>query len=79
MSLFKYLNIPVFIISLAVGLFFVYVYSDEKRKIMVYPTPDNVNTLQYRDQSGTCYEFKEKEVKCPANEADIAKPLPKTT
>ena len=73
MSLFKYLNIPVFIISLAVGLFFVYVYSDEKRKIMVYPTPDNVNTLQYRDETGTCFEFKEKPVKCPANESDIAK------
>ncbi len=74
MSLLKYINIPVFIISLALGLFFVYVFSDEKRKIMVYPTPDNVNTVQYRDESGTCYEFKEKEVKCPANEADIAKP-----
>lgn len=72
MSLLKYLNIPVFIISLAVGLFFVYVYSDEKRKILVYPTPDNVNTLQYRDESGSCYEFKEKTVKCPAD-SEISK------
>jgi hypothetical protein len=73
MSLFKYLNIPVFIVSLAVGLFFVYVYSEDKRKIMVYPTPDNVNTLQYKDETGTCFEFKEKSVKCPANESEIAK------
>jgi hypothetical protein len=71
--LMKYLNIPVFIVSLAVGLFFVYIYSNGNRKIMVYPTPDNVGTLQYRDEAGTCFEFKEKEVKCPANESLIAK------
>ena len=72
MSLLKYINIPVFIVSLAVGLFFVYVYSDDKRNILVYPTPDNVNTLQYRDETGTCYEFKDKTVKCPA-ESEISK------
>ena len=73
MSLLKFINIPVFIISLAVGLFFVYIYSSDKRKIYVYPTPDNVDTIQYKDQTGTCFEFKDTKVTCPKNESEISK------
>jgi hypothetical protein len=73
MSLLKFINIPVFLVSLAVGLFFVYVYSDDKRKIYVYPTPDNVDTIQYKDKTGTCFEFKDSKVGCPQKESEISK------
>ena len=73
MSLLKFINIAVFIISLAVGLFFVYIYSNDKRKIYVYPTPDNVDTIQYKDQTGTCFEFKDTKVACPKKESEISK------
>jgi len=73
MSLLKFINIPVFIISLAVGFFFVYIYSTDKRKIYVYPTPDNVDTIQYKDQTGTCFEFKDTKVTCPKNDSEISK------
>jgi len=73
MSVLKFINIPVFIISLAVGLFFVYIYSSDKRKIYVYPTPDNVDTIQYKDQTGTCFEFKDAKVACPKKESEISK------
>jgi len=64
MSVLKYINIPVFIISLAVGLFFVYIYQAEKRVVYVYPTPDNIDFIQYKDAAGTCYKAKQEEVKC---------------
>ena len=73
MNLFKYINPFVFIVSLAFGLFAVYITVPEKRKIVVYPTHDNASVLQYRDKTNTCFSIKEVEVKCPANDADIAK------
>lgn len=73
MYFFKYINVPVFIISLALGLFVVYITVPDARKIYVYPTHDNVNTLQYKDQADMCFSFNEKEVPCPENESDISK------
>jgi hypothetical protein len=74
MSALKYVNIPVFIISLAIGLFFVYITTgSDMRKIYVYPTPENVDLLQYRDKTNNCFRFKQTEVTCPTNESEITK------
>ena len=35
--------------------------------LFVYPTPDNVNLLQYKDNANNCYEFESQEVICPKN------------
>lgn len=72
-NLFKYINIPVFFISLFFGLIAVYVTVPENRIIYVYPTPENIQTLQYRDKTNTCFEMKQTEVACPKNEKDISK------
>jgi len=72
MGLLKYINIPVFIISLAVGLFFVYIYQTDKRIIYVYPKPDNVDYIQYKDATGTCFKPTQEKVKCP-KDAEISK------
>jgi hypothetical protein len=66
MGLLKYINIPLFIISLAIGLFFVYIYQADKRTIYVYPKPDNVDLIQYKDKAGTCFNVKQESVKCTA-------------
>jgi len=73
MGVFKYLNIPVFIVSLAIGIFIVYVSTSETRTIYVYPTPENIDLIQYRDKANNCFSMKSEEVTCPANEADISK------
>lgn len=69
----KYINVPIFLISLAIGLFFVYVTMPDTRKIYVYPTPDNIDILQYKDKTNSCFKFKQTEVTCPKNENEIAK------
>jgi hypothetical protein len=43
------------------------------RKIYVYPSPENVDILQYRDKTNTCFQMKQKEVKCPKSEKEIFK------
>lgn len=69
----KYLNFPVFLISFAFGMFAIYITMPDTRKIMVYPSPDNVGIIQYKDKAGNCFQFQETRVKCPAKESDISK------
>jgi hypothetical protein len=73
MSILKYIKIPVFIVSLAIGLLFVYIFNPDKRKIFVYPSPENVNNIQYKDSTGACFEFKQTKLKCPEKESEISK------
>lgn len=70
--MFKYVNIPVFIVSFAIGCLFVYLFQEDKRKVYVYPTPESVDLLQYRDATDNCFHFKQTEVKCPVD-SKIAK------
>ena len=70
-SFFKFFHLPTFIISLAFGLFMVYVKAPELTTIYVYPNPDNEDKILYKDHTDTCYKFKSKEVKCPNDESKI--------
>jgi hypothetical protein len=76
MYVFKYINLTVFLISFAFGIFAVYVTTSPMRKIVVYPTPDNLDKVQYKDDTDTCFVYKQEKVKCPANKNDIYKVLP---
>ena len=70
--LLKFINIPIFILSLAIGFFFVYVYAPDSRTVYVFPTPGNVNDIQFKDSTGNCYYYNQDTVECPINSADIA-------
>jgi hypothetical protein len=67
----KYINIKVFLISLSVGLLFVYLSNPDPTIIYVYPTPDNVDKINYKDKAGNCFKFSANEVTCPKNKSDI--------
>jgi hypothetical protein len=73
MNLLKFINVPVFIISLAIGLFMVYLSVSDNRTILVYPTPENMGFIQYKDSAGNCFDVVQSEKTCPTNEADISK------
>jgi hypothetical protein len=70
---FKYISIKVFLISLALGLLFVYLSSPTPTIIYVYPTPDNVGRIDYKDKASNCFKFKANEVKCPSDTNMIKK------
>ena len=72
-SFSKYINFPIFLLSLAFGIFAVYITLPDTRKIYVYPTPENVALLQYKDKTNTCFSFKQSEVTCPKSESEITK------
>ena len=67
----KFINIPVFIISLAVGLFFVYITNPDPKIIVVYPTPNNIDKIQYLDKADNCFTYTTEKVKCPTDDSMI--------
>jgi len=73
--IFKFVSLPVFLISVAVGLFFVYLSQPSPTTIYVYPTPDNINKVQYKDKADNCFQFETHEVHCPSDKTTI-KPIP---
>jgi hypothetical protein len=64
-SFISFINIPVFITALALGLFVYLGNNGDERKITVYPTPENIRLLMYKDHTGTCFGFKRTQVTCP--------------
>lgn len=73
MNFFRYINVKIFLLSLAFGIFAVYVTMPDTRKIYVYPSPENIDILQYRDKTDSCFHFKQEEVACPKDEKEISK------
>ena len=69
---FNKISIPIFLISLFIGIFFVYIFGSDKKVIYVYPTPDNINRILYKDKADNCFYFDEKEVECPKDESLIS-------
>jgi len=61
----KYISIPIFLISFAVGIFFVYILGPEMKTIYVYPTPENVDRILFKDKADNCFKFVEEVIQCP--------------
>ena len=70
--LLNYISIPVFLVSFAIGLFFVYVLGPEMQKIYIYPSPETVNKVLFKDKANNCFHFQEEAVDCPNDISKIS-------
>jgi hypothetical protein len=70
--LLNYISIPVFLASFAIGLFFVYVLGPEMQKIYIYPSPETVNKVLFKDKANNCFHFQEEVVDCPTDISKIS-------
>ena len=66
----KYVNFTIFLLTFLIGLTYIYCF-DYNRKVVVYPTPHNIDKIEYKDEAGNCYGYKIKDVKCPSNKSKI--------
>jgi hypothetical protein len=76
MGFTKFIDIKYFLISLVIGLLFVYFTVSDSRKIFVFPTPENVDILQYRDTADNCFSIEQEEVSCPIDKEKITEIKP---
>jgi len=63
---------PVFIVSFAVGLFFVYILGPDIKTVYIYPNPENVDKMLFKDKADNCFSFNEEIVDCPSNKSLIS-------
>jgi len=68
-----YISLPVFLISLAIGLFVVYILGAEETIVYIYPTPKNVHKMLFKDKTDECFKYIYKKVDCPTDESLIQK------
>ena len=71
MNSLKYISLPVFIVSLIIGLFFIYFFGIEKKPVYVYPSPENSGKIQYEDNAGNCFMYESTETECPTDSSLI--------
>lgn len=67
----NFINFPAFLISLAIGLLFVYLTEPPHKIVYVYPTPENISKIEYRDKADNCFEYEMNDVKCPSDKSKI--------
>jgi len=70
--LFNYISLPVFLISFAIGLFFVYILGPDKKTIYIYPSPETVGKVLFKDKADNCFTFEEEQVECPNDMSKIS-------
>lgn len=69
----NYISLPIFLVSFAIGLLFIYLMGPEMKTIYIYPSPENVDKILFKDKADNCFNFQEEIVECPKDENLISK------
>ena len=70
--LLNYISLPVFLVSFAIGLFFTYILGPETKTIYIYPSPENINKVLFKDKADNCFTFEEEVIECPQDISKIS-------
>jgi len=68
----NYISLPIFFISFAIGLFFIYILGPEMKTIYIYPSPESVGKVLFKDKAENCFYFEEEYVDCPKDKSKIS-------
>lgn len=67
MNLFNKLDPIVFMLSLTIGFFIVYIFGPRPTILYQFPTPENADKIIYKDDFKNCYKYDIESVSCPNN------------
>ena len=42
------------------------------KKVLIYPSPENVDKVLFKDNADNCFYFNQLEVKCPTDKSKIS-------
>ena len=73
MGILKFIDLKAFLLAFLFGLFVIYIVMPDDKTVYVYPTPDNADIIQYKDNAENCFAVKQEEVACPSNESTLFK------
>lgn len=68
----SYFSFKIFVISFMVGLFFIYVLGPELKEVYIYPSPESIENILFKDKADNCFRFEEKTIQCPENTSLIS-------
>ena len=71
--LFNYISLRVFLISFAIGLFFVYILGPDNKTIYIYPSQETIGKVLFKDKADNCFYFEQEVVECPKDQNLISK------
>ena len=60
-----------FLVSFTIGLFFTYILGPDMKTIYIYPSPDNIDKILFKDKADNCFSFRPTEVECPKDKSLI--------
>jgi hypothetical protein len=60
-----------FIASAVAGTILMWILPMEYKTVIVYPTPNNLDKIQYKDTGDNCFEFSSTNVQCTSNAKKI--------
>lgn len=67
----RFLDMRVFILSFIIGAVFVQLSAPTKTVVFVYPTPDNIKHIEYRDKAGNCFTYNVNTIPCPKDRKNV--------
>lgn len=71
--LLNYISLPIFLMSFLTGLIFIYILGPEMKTIYIYPSPETVDKVLFKDKANNCFYFEQESVECPTNESLISR------
>ena len=75
MNFFNKLDPIVFMLSLAIGFFAVYIFGPRPTVLYQYPNPQNASSTVYQDDLKNCYKYDSNQVSCP-NDKKLINQIP---